>query len=108
MTKKKVTAAELIAKLNADPKFVAKRAREEEERQEREAEYRRAEAALVEELRAAGVVVESVWDLVNTAALYPTALPILLDDLQRSYAQPWREGIARALAVARRDSAGMC
>ena len=96
---KKVTAAELMAKLNADPEFVAKRAREEEERQKRAAEWRRAEAPLVEELRAAGYAVESAWDLVNTTAPYPTALPILLDHLQRPYPAAVREGIARALAV---------
>ena len=96
---KKVTAAELMAKLNADPEFVAKRAREEEERQKRAAEWRRAEAPLVGELRAAGYAVESAWDLVNTTAPYPTALPILLDHLQRPYPAAVREGIARALAV---------
>jgi len=95
----KVTAAELMAKLNADPKFVAKRAREEEERQKRAAEWRRAEAPLVEELRAAGYAVETAWDLVNTAAPYPKALPILLKHLARPYPGPVKEGIARALAV---------
>src|SRR5882724_1783031 len=99
MTKKKFTAAELMAKLNADPDFVAERAKEEEERQARAAEWRRAEASLVEELRAAGYIVKSVWDLVNTAAPYPSALPILLDHLTRSYTDAVREGIARALAV---------
>jgi hypothetical protein len=71
MSKKKITAAELMAKLNADPEFVAKRAREEEERLKREAEYRRAEAPLVDELRAAGFQVQSAWDLVNTPGLVP-------------------------------------
>lgn len=97
--KKKVTAAELMAKLSADPEFVAKRARDEEERQKREAEWCSAEAPLVEELRAAGVVVKSVWDLVNSTAPYPAALPILLNHVQRSYPAAVREGIARALAV---------
>jgi hypothetical protein len=99
MTKKKITAAELMEKLNADPEFVAKRAQEEEERQKREAEYRRAEAPLVEELRAAGFHIQSAWDLVNTPGSYPKALPILLAHLPRTYPGPVREGIARALAV---------
>ena len=99
MTKKKITAAELMAKLNADPEFAAKRAREEEERQKREAEYRRAEAPLVEELRAAGFQIQSAWDLVNTPGSYPKALPILLAHLARPYPGPVREGIGRALAV---------
>lgn len=99
MTKKKITAAELMAKLNADPEFVAKRAKEEEARLKREAEYRRAEAPLVDELRAAGYQVQSAWDLVNTPGSYPTAVPILLAHLPRPYPAAVREGIARALAV---------
>ncbi|MBK8010186.1 MAG: hypothetical protein IPK13_02490 [Deltaproteobacteria bacterium] len=97
--KKPVSAAELMARLNSDPEFVAKRAREEAERQARAAEWQRAEAPLVEELRAAGFEVDSAWDLVNTSAPYPDALPILVDHLQRSYPSRVREGIARALAV---------
>ena len=99
MTKKKITAAELMAKLNADPEFVAKRAREEEARLKREAEYRLAEAPLVDELRAAGFQVQSAWDLVNTPGSYPKAVPILPAHLPRPYPAAVREGIARALAV---------
>jgi hypothetical protein len=99
MKKTTVTAAELMAKLNADPEFVATRAQAEEERRAREAELRRAEAPLVEALRAAGIAVTSVWDLVNTEAPYAAALPILIDHLQRPYPAVVREGIARALAV---------
>lgn len=97
--KKRTTAAELMARLNADPEFVTQRAHREAEHQKRETEHRRAEAPLVQELQAAGFSVESVWDLVNTATPYPAALPILLDHLQRTYPGPVREGIARALAV---------
>lgn len=101
MTKKKsITAAELMAKLNADPNFVARRAEREEERLREEAELRRAEGPLLDELRAAGFRIDSVWDLVNTTAPYPEALPILLDHLPRSYPSAVRDGIARALAVA--------
>lgn len=103
MTKKKratgISAADLMADLNADPEFVAKRACAEHERLERVAEWRRAEAPLVAELRAAGLTVESAWDLVNTASPYPGALRILLDHVRRPYPARVREGIARALAV---------
>ncbi|HET6585412.1 MAG TPA: hypothetical protein VFG69_18265 [Nannocystaceae bacterium] len=94
-----MTAQELMAKLDSDPEFVAAKAREEEELQRRVAELRRAEAPLLEELRAAGFGVESAWDLVNTSAPYPSALPILVDHLSRPYPGAVREGIARALAV---------
>jgi hypothetical protein len=99
MTKRKVTAAELMAKLNADPKYVAERQREEEARQQRAAEWRQAEAPLVDELKAAGFNVESAWDLVNTPSSYPAAVPILLEHLPQQYPAVVREGIARALAV---------
>lgn len=99
MTNKKITAAELMAKLNADPMLLAKHAREEAERLKREAELRHAEEPLVDELRAAGFQVQSAWDLVNTPGSYPKAVPILLAHLPRSYPAAVREGIARALAV---------
>lgn len=99
MSDKRITASELMARLQADPEFVARRAKEEEERQQRAAEWRRAEAPLVEDLRAAGYAVESAWDLVNTPGSYPKAVPLLLAHLPRPYPGPVREGIARALAV---------
>lgn len=68
--------------------------------QRKHEEYARAEASLVEELRAVGVPVNnSVWDLVNTPNIYPQSLPILLDHLQRPYPDAVRDGIARAMAV---------
>ena len=88
-----------MARLNADPEWVARRAEEEADRQAREAEYRRAEAPLLEDLRTAGHMVQSVWDLVNTTRDYPDALPILLRHFERPYPVPVREGIARALGV---------
>ena len=99
MTKKKITAAELMARLNADPEFVAKSAREEEERLKREAEYRRAEQPLLEELHAAGFPVNSAWDFVNSPNTYGAAIPILMAHVGRPYPGPVREGIARALGV---------
>lgn len=99
MKKKMITAAELSAELNADPEYVAWRAKDEEARLERAAEMRRAEAPLVDELRAAGYDVQSAWDLVSTRGSYPSALPILLAHLPRLYPDVVREGIARALAV---------
>lgn len=43
--------------------------------------------------------VRTVWDLVNTSARYPNALPILFNHLQRPYPDSVLTGIARALAV---------
>lgn len=96
---KSETAEDLMSRLVSDPGYVAKRAQADAERAARVAEWRRAEAPLIEDLRAAGVDVASAWDLVNTSAPYPAALPILLAHLQRDYPSRVREGIARALAV---------
>jgi hypothetical protein len=94
-----MTAGELMAELNSDPAFVAARAREDSEREALAAEWRRAEAPLVEQLNAAGLEVTSVWDLVNSpSGRRIRSLPILLDHLQRPYPGRVREGIARALA----------
>lgn len=106
MTKKKVSAAELMVKLQSDPEFVSNRAKAEEERRNRDAEYRRAEAPLVDELRGAGFHVHSAWDMVNTPGSYPKAVPILLGHLSRPYPAAVREGIARALAVPEAKAAG--
>lgn len=106
MKKKMITAAELTAQLNADPEFVARSAKAEEAWLERDAEMRRAEAPLVDELRAAGYDVESAWDLVNTPGSYPPALPILLAHLPRPYPDEIRDGIARALAVRETKAVG--
>lgn len=103
---KKITAAELMSQLAADPKWVAARAREDAERSARTAELQRAEAPLVDELRGAGVKVGSVWDLVNTPGSYPAAVPILLAHLSRPYPPAVREGIGRALAVPETKNAG--
>lgn len=93
------TAAQLMAELESDPEWVAARDREAEERARRVAMLREAQEPLVADLRAAGVELDSVWDLVNTSQPYPQALPILIDHLHRSYPDRVREGIARALAV---------
>lgn len=107
MSKRKeaMSAAELMAKLEADPAFIAKREEEDAEREARAAEWRRAEAPLVAELRTLGLEVDSVWDLVDAAEPYPQALPLLVENLQRPYPSRVREGIARALAIPEARSA---
>jgi hypothetical protein len=40
-----------------------------------------------------------IWDLVNTSASYPDAIPILVKHLSRPYHHRNKEGIVRALAV---------
>lgn len=59
-----------------------------------------AEQPIVADLHAAGVEVDSVWDLVNTSVPYPAALPMLLKHLQiGGYPDRVMESLGRALAV---------
>jgi HEAT repeat protein len=62
--------------------------------------------AFLDELRAVGLEVESVWDLVKMRRSYPAAVPVLLEWLERietegGYAPRarFREGLVRALTV---------
>jgi hypothetical protein len=96
-----IYATDLMAELEADPEYVAHQKRRDAELERMEEESRRAQAPVADELRAAGVEVDSAWDLVNTSTPYPAALPILLEHLERPYPDRVREGIARALAVGR-------
>jgi hypothetical protein len=93
------TADQVLAELEADPEFRARRDAREAAFEKRRVDLARAEAPLVADLRAAGVAVNSVYDLVNTRESYPAALPILIRHLDVDYPPPIVEGIARALAV---------
>ena len=95
--KNKLTAAEFLAQLQADPEYqqrVAARRAKIDALVEAEA---REAAQLVADLRSVGE--PAVWDLVNARRRYPRAIPVLLDHLQRSYSDHLKEVIARALAV---------
>jgi len=97
-----MTLAEHHARLKAEGKwdeYVARKKERDEAIALKAREYAQAEAPLVQELRAAGAQVSSVWDLVNTKARYPKLVPILFAHLDRPYPERVREGIARALAV---------
>jgi hypothetical protein len=94
-----MTAAELAAKLQTNPEFVARKQVREQERTERSAQIQVEEAPILAELREVGWEVQSVWDLVNTSSPYPEAVPILLKHLLLPYSDVVKEGIARSLAV---------
>ncbi len=96
----RMTAAELMARLQGDEDYQRKTQDAEAARQVRAAELRQAEEPIVADLRSAGVEVESVWDLVNTSTPYPDALEVLLRHLERGgYPDRVMESLGRALAV---------
>lgn len=92
-------AADFLPALAVTPVRVAAIARAQKERDRLAAECATAEAALVAELRAVGLDVGSVRDLVTKRTPYPEAMPILLAHLPRPYPANVRDGIARALGV---------
>ena len=93
------TAAEALAEFENDPAFLERRRRQQEERRRGEEADAQAEAPLVQELREVGVLIASVWDLVNAGNQFSQSLPILLKHLQMPYPVPVLDGIARAIAV---------
>jgi len=96
---KRLTAAELMASLLKNHEFIARQATQEQQREELERSLHTEEASLVQALAAAGVVVSSVWELVNSAHKYPSAIPVLIKHLKTPYHPKIREGIARALTI---------
>lgn len=95
-----ISATDLMAQLQNDPEYQRKIRDAEEARQARAQMLRRAERPIVADLRAAGVDVDSVWDLVNTSVPYPAALPVLIEHLDKGgYPERVMESLGRALAV---------
>ena len=104
MTEKKrksgTTAAELVVKLAEDSAYQARKAESDRELEARVEIWRKEELPLLEELRRAGVVVDSVWNLPNMSDAYPVAFPILLKFLETgSLADRAAEAAGRAMAV---------
>jgi hypothetical protein len=99
MRRRPVTAADLVTRLDADPEYQASRRKREAELTTIWEQRRQDESALVRELRESGFQIGSVYDLVNTAAEYRDALPVLVRHLDVSHTGYIREGIIRALTV---------
>jgi hypothetical protein len=101
MTKRQppVTAAELTARLQADPEFVAKQQERELALAKRVAQQRAEQAPIVAELMEAGIHIHYLPDLIMRAVPYPTAIPIILKHLLLTYSDVTRETLARILAV---------
>ena len=96
---KPIGASHLMREMDKDPEVQAARAKLQAEMDIRSAEWRKAELPLAKELQAAGYDVDSAWDLKQNYETYDSALPILVDHLDRDYPDRVREGIARALSV---------
>ena len=95
---KSLTAREAVNRLNEDPIFRAAAEERDARIINQERIYAEAEKDILCDLASAGFTIESVWDL-GAGATSSSAVPILLEHLDRDYPDRVREGIARALAV---------
>ncbi len=97
--KKSMSAAELMARLQHDPKYQARTQEKEQARLVRIAVNKEAAAPIVKELVAAGFPVTTVADLHNKRLDYPAAIPILLAWLPKVDNLDVKQDIVRCLSV---------
>ena len=106
MKRKSIPASELVRRLEQDPNYQARVAERQANIDALSQVYRADEAALVAQLRARGIAIESVWDFVSTTDAPLSAIPILVAHLSQSHHPRVWEGIVRALsAKSARDGA---
>jgi hypothetical protein len=92
-----MTAAEHQIILDNDPEYQERTRKHEAERAALKAKLDKEEKPLIDDLRKAGVMVDSVYDLVNSKESYPAAIPVLLKHLPIKYDHRIKQGIIRAL-----------
>ena len=92
-----ITAAELASQLRNDPEWVRAERERQRDHVERAFRYRAEQSPIVDDLHAAGVRVETLWDLMRLPTPGP-AVRILLKHLSLAYSEATLETIARALA----------
>ena len=95
----KKTTAEFLAELQQDEEFQRKQRERDAKLEKRRIEAAKEQKSIVSDLGAVGVYIDSVWDLVNTSEPYFSALPILIEHLDKPYSQRTKEGIIRAITV---------
>jgi hypothetical protein len=101
MPKKKPaeTAGEFLARLEADPEWVAGRERRRAASAAFAAQHRDAQKPLLNDLSDVGFDVATVEEVTMLPTPYPAAIPVLLEHLRRPYPSLVLQAIARALAV---------
>lgn len=91
-----VNAQELMSHLESDPGYRARAAEADAKRRSMQEALREAERPLTDELRAAGIDVESAWGLYKFPESGEKVYPILVKHLQLNYPDRVLGGIARA------------
>lgn len=85
-----------MKQLDNDSEYPARVAKADSERRAVREALTRAERPLVDELRSAGILVSSAWDLYALPESGEVAYPILVKHLQLDYPERVLNGIARA------------
>lgn len=102
-TKKKytpgITAKEFMDQLEADPDWVRRREERDRELAARQAELRKAEEPVIEDLRKVGIEVNRIWDLLSFERPYSQAFPILLEHLRKPHRGEVLEDLGRVLGA---------
>ncbi len=93
------TAQELMAELANDASHQQKLKEKEQQRVLLEQELCEDERQLVAEFQSKGVLISSVWDLVNSKENYQAAIPTLVAHLEKPHHARISEGIVRALTT---------
>jgi hypothetical protein len=101
MTKQRgsMTADEFMATFESDPQYIANQRKFDQELAERIAKRRVEQIPIVDDLRAAGVELEFLENLIPRATPYPEAIPVLLKHLALPYSDATLDTLARSLAV---------
>jgi hypothetical protein len=96
-----VSAADLVAErerlIREDPEYRAQHERAQADRARQAEERRAACKPVVDDLSAAGVNVDSLWDLYQQPETYPQAIPVLLRHLRQDYSERSLSDIGSAL-----------
>jgi hypothetical protein len=90
-------AEEKARRLRDDPEYRAAVEKAESERSARAEERQRASQPILEDLRRAGVNVDSLWQLYKQPEAYDRAVPVLLMHLRREHPETLMEMVGDAL-----------
>ena len=85
--------------MREDPEFRAEVEQSQAEHADRVRRKREADQPVLQDLAAAGVVTDSVWDLHKMPDALPRAIPVLIDHLRREHPTSAVDSVGTALAT---------
>jgi len=100
MKSKRKTASELVAELQANPEYVQRSLRQQQESAQSNAAFQAAARPVIEAINKTSVLtLNSAYAIGDAAARYPQIADILVEHLQRAYPESVTKTIAHALAI---------